>query len=139
MHTETPLDRSLWTIVLTVVVAIVIVNFAQRPLFGGDGEASGFGRPLTLWVAGAKAGGQAEAVARQAASCWQVGGRPVSVGVLPGGSASAVADFLDRVHRTPNDLLLVTSTTLSDIAYEARDALASESRERARRAARLLS
>jgi hypothetical protein len=138
MSPESRFDRSLWTIVLTAVIAVVIISFARQPLFGGDGEASGFGRPLTLWVAGSGADGQAEAVARQAAACWQTGGRSVNVGVLPGGSATSVVDFLDRVHRTPDELLLVTSSTLSDIAHDAQDSLAGESRERAQRAARLL-
>jgi tripartite-type tricarboxylate transporter receptor subunit TctC len=138
MRSESPLDRSLWRIALTIAVIAVVASFAYQPLFSGDDEASGFSHPLTLWVAGGETGGQAEAVARQAAACWQFGGRSVTVGTLPGGSATAVADFLDRVHRAPDELLLVTSTTLSDIAHDVQDTSAPELRERAQRAARLL-
>ena len=125
-------------VVLGSVVAIVIFSFARRPLFEGNGEASGFSHPLTLWVTGAEDGGQAEAVARQLAGCWQEDGRSVTVGVLPGGSSSAVLDFLDRVHDTPDELLLVTDTTLSDIARDRADRLLPEAQERARRALGLL-
>lgn len=138
MPDETPFGRLLWVLVLVVVVAIVIFSFARHPLLAGDEEASGFSRPLTLWVAGAEGDGQAEAVARELAGCWQVAGRSVTVGTLPGGSAAAVVDFLDRVHDTPNELLLVTSTTLSDIARDLDNPLLPEPRERAQRAVHLL-
>lgn len=137
MQEESKLVRSLWAILLSVVVAIVIFSFARRPLLGGDGEASGFSRPLTLWVAGAE-GGQAQATARQLAGCWEMRGRPVTVGVLPGGASSSVVDFLERVHDTPDELLLITSSTLADIARDRQDQLVSEPRERAQQAVRLL-
>jgi hypothetical protein len=135
---ESTLDRSLWTIVLLAAVALVLANFAQRPLFGGDGEASGFGHPLTLWVTGGEADSQTRSVARQIAACWDLGGEHVSVGVLPGSSSAAVADFLRGAHRTPEELLLVTSTMLADIAHDERAAPDSEARERAQQAAGLL-
>lgn len=139
MQDESPLGRALWAIVLSVVVAIVLFSFARRPLLSGDGEASGFSRPLTLWVAGAEGGGgQAEAVARQLADCWQASGRSATVGVLPGGSSSSVVDFLERVRNTPDELLLISGTTLSDIARERDDLLLPEPRERAQHAVRLL-
>lgn len=138
MQPESRLDRSLWTIVLLVVVGLVLANFVQRPLFGGDGEASGFEHPLTLWVTGGEADSQTRSVARQVAACWQLGGRPVSVGVLPGSSTAAVADFLRRARHTPENLLLVTSTTLADVARDERAAPGSETRERAQQTARLL-
>jgi hypothetical protein len=135
---ESRLDRSLWTIVLLVAVGLVIANFAQRPLFGRDSEASGFGHPLTLWVTGGESDSQSRAVARQVAACWQLGGRPVSVGVLPGSSTAAVADFLRIAHRAPDELLLITSTTFADLARDERAAPGSETRERAQQTARLL-
>jgi LysR substrate binding domain len=138
VHSESRLDRSLWTIVLTVAVGLVIANFAQGPLFGNDGEASGFTRPLTLWIAGGETGSQTESVARQVAACWELGGRSTSVGVLPGSSTSAVVDFLGHRDRTPDQLLLLTSLTLADIAHEARETAGSEARERAQQATRLL-
>lgn len=138
MHRETALDRSLWTTVLAIAVALVIASFAQRPLFGGDGEASGFGHQLTLWVAGGEAGSQTEAVARQVAACWQLDGRSTNVGVLAGSSAAAVVDFLRRPPRASDELLLLTSETLADVAHETEMANDPEGRERAERAERLL-
>lgn len=138
MQDESRLGRLLWIGTLSVVVVLVIASFARRPLFGGEGEASGFSGPLTLWVTGSEEGGQAETVAKQLAGCWQEDGRSVTVGVLPGGSSSAVLEFLDRVHDTPDELLLITDTTLSDIARDEADPLLSEPRERAQRALRLL-
>jgi hypothetical protein len=132
-------DRTLWTLVLLIATALVIASFVRRPLFGGDGVASGFGRPLTLWVASGEAGSQTEAVAHQVAACWDLNGRSVSVGVLPGSPTSAVVDFLRRRRRVPDELLVVTSTTLADIAHAEREALASEAQESAQRAALLLS
>ncbi|HEU0249652.1 MAG TPA: hypothetical protein VFR48_02905 [Solirubrobacteraceae bacterium] len=136
---ESSFDRTLWMAVLAAAIAIVLASFVRHPLFGGDGEASGFGRSLTVWVASGEAGSQTEAVAHQVAACWDLDGRSVSVGVLPGSPTSAVVDFLRRPHRAPDELLVVTSTTLSDIAHAEREAIAAETRERARQAARLLS
>lgn len=132
------MSRSLWAIVLTVVVAIVVVSYARQALDGG-GEAAGYGPSLTLWVAGADAAGQTMSVATQAASCWELNGHSASVGVLPGGSTTAVAEFLNGVRGKPDELLLITSTTLADIAHDRGDPLLdAESRERAARAQRLL-
>lgn len=139
MRPESGFDRTLWTVALVAAIALVIASFAQHPLFGGDGEASGFGRPLTLWVASGEAGSQTEAVAHQVAACWDLDGRSVSVGVLPGSPTSAVVDFLRRRHRAPDELLVLTSTTLAEIARAEGDAPASEAQERARQAASLLS
>ncbi|HEY2570082.1 MAG TPA: hypothetical protein VGI27_01350 [Solirubrobacteraceae bacterium] len=139
MQTESTLSRSLWTIVLTIVVFIVVVSYARQPLYGAGDEAVGFGPSLTLWVAGADSGGQTLSVATQAASCWGLHGHSTTVGVLPGGSATAVAEFLAGVRGKPDELLLITSTTLADIAHDQRDPLlGDESRERALRAQRLL-
>jgi hypothetical protein len=135
---ESPLGRSLWVVTLSITIAIAIFSFARQPLFGSDGTAAAFGQPLELWIAGSDAGGQAELVARQAAGWLGVGAQAGVVGVLPGGSSSAVASFLDRVHHNSSDLLVITSTTLADIARD--DALpeASELRLRAQRAGQLL-
>lgn len=138
VHEEPLLIRSLWTIVLGAAVAAVVLNFARQPLFAGDGSASGLGQPLTLWVTGAEAGGEAEAVAHQAAGCWQVGARPVTVGVLSGEPSSAVATFLGQLHGASDDLLVITSSTLAKIAADDGTAIAPELREQAHRAIRLL-
>ena len=138
MHSESPLDRTLWTVTLAVAVVVVVLSFARQPLLGGDGEASGYSAPLTLWLPASQAGGQAEAVAQQAAACWDSSRRTATVGVLPGSSSTAVVDFLSRTHGTSADLLLVTSTVLSDIAHESIDTPFSEAGENAQRAVRLL-
>lgn len=136
---STSLDRTLWMLVLIVAIALAIASFAQRPLFGGYGEASGFGRPLTLWVTSGEAGSQTEAVAHQVAACWSLDGRAVSVGVLPGNPTSAVVDFLRREHHAPDELLVVTSTTLADVVHAEHAAFGAEMQERAQQAALLLS
>jgi hypothetical protein len=119
VNSETSFDRSLWTIVLTLVVAIVVFSFAEGPLTASDGPAAASAQPLTLWVASAEANNDAETLARQAAACWQLDGQQANVGVLPGGSVEAVGDFLHHVHGASDDLLMLTSATLSEIAYEA--------------------
>lgn len=119
MARETTFDRSLWTLVLTIAVAVVVFSFARGPLTGSAGPASALAHPLTLWVTGGESSGEAETLARQAAACWQLGGHQTDVGVLSGGSVEAVDDFLHRAHGTSDDLLMLTSATLSQIAYEA--------------------
>jgi hypothetical protein len=135
---QTTFDRSLWTIVLTIAVAFVVFSFARGPLTGSDDSATTLAHPLTLWVAGGEAAGETEALAQQAAACWQLGGRQATVGVLPGGSVEAVGDFLYRARGAPDDLLLLTSGTLSEIAYEALRPPGSPARARAQDAARRL-
>jgi tripartite-type tricarboxylate transporter receptor subunit TctC len=115
---ESQLGRFLWTALLTGVVVVVVLSFARQPLSGGDGQAAGFGRAVTLWVAGGEAGGLAEAVAQQAAGCWVSDGHTAQVGTLSGSSSAAVAGFLTREHGAAEDLLVITSTTLSDIAHD---------------------
>jgi hypothetical protein len=119
VSSETAFDRSLWAIVLTIAVAIVVFSFARGPLTASDGSAVALARPLTLWVTGGEAAGETEALAQQAAACWQRGSRQANVGVLPGGSVQAVGDFLHRARGASDELLLLTSGTLSEIAYEA--------------------
>jgi hypothetical protein len=138
MHREAPFDRALWTLALAVAVVVVVLSFARQPLLGGNGQASGFGPPLTLWLPASQAGSQAETVAQQAAACWDGSGRTATVGVLPGSSSSAVVDFLDRAHGIPSDLLLITSSTLSDIAHDGAVGSSSEAGENAQHAVRLL-
>lgn len=138
MAGETTFDRSLWTIVLTIAVVVVVFSFARGPLTGSEGPASALARPLTLWVAGGEAAGQTEALAHQAAACWQVAGRHPTVGVLPGGSVEAVGDFLRSTHGASSDLLILSSATLSEIAYEALRPPGSPARARAQAAAQRL-
>lgn len=138
MANQTTFDRSLWTIVLTVAVAFVVFSFAKGPLTSPDGPAEALTRPLTLWVAGGEAAGETETLAHQAAACWQMGGHQATVGVLPGGSVEAVGDFLHRAHGTSSDLLLLTSATLSEIAYEALRPPGSPAHARAQDAAQRL-
>jgi hypothetical protein len=139
MQEESQLARYLWPIVLTIAVVVVVVSFARRPLAGGDSVASSFSPPLTLWVTGAEANGQAAAIAAQAASCWTTNGSSASVGVLPGDSSTAVVGFLDRAHVSATELLLITSNTLAEIARDEGDQLLPEEvREHARQAVGLL-
>lgn len=123
---------------LTIVVVLVVFSFARGPLTGSGGTASAFGHPLTLWVTGGESAGEAEALARQAASCWHLGGRDADVNVLSGDSVEAVGDFLHRAHGSPGELLMLTNATLSQIAYEALRPPGSPARARAQAAAQRL-
>lgn len=138
MANETRFDRSLWTIVLTIAVAVVVFNFAEGPLTSSDEPASAQAHPLTLWVTDGEAAGETEALAHQAAACWQLGGQQADVGVLAGGSVEAVGDFFHRARGTPDELLLLSSATLADIAYEALRPPGSPAHTRAQVAARRL-
>lgn len=137
MREESLVGRALWPLLLTGVVIFVVLNFARQPLAGGDGQALGSGRQVTLAVAGGEADGIAEAVARQAAGCWQSGGQPARVVTLHGGASAAVVDFLAQGGAAAN-LLVLTSSTLSDIVRDSSGAPSSERGERARQAARML-
>jgi tripartite-type tricarboxylate transporter receptor subunit TctC len=118
MEHESPLGRALWATALVVVVSLVIGNFARQPLFGSNGQATALAQPPTLWLAGTGAGGQAQVVARQAAGWLALDGQAGAVSLLPGASASATVRFFQSVHRTPSQLLVLTSTTLADIARD---------------------
>jgi tripartite-type tricarboxylate transporter receptor subunit TctC len=136
---ESSLGRLLWPLVLTGVVVVVVLSFARQPLSGGDGQAAGLARPVTLWLAGGKAGSLAEAVAQQAASCWAGDGQAAQVGHLPGSSSTAVAGFLTNAHDASEELLVITSTTLADIAHDRSVAApSSEPGEHAQTATQLL-
>lgn len=138
MRRESDLSRFLWTLVLVAVIALVITNFAERPLLGGDGKALGFQQPMTLWVASDDPSPQAERVVQQAAGQWDSRTRFASIEVLPGGSVAGVASFLDRVHRDSSDLLVISSTTIADIARERAQPVGSEASEQAHHVTALL-
>lgn len=135
---ENVFDRTLWAIVLTIAVIFVAINFARGPLTGSAAPTSALAAPLTLWVTGAESSNETQALAQQAAACWQLGGRQANVGVLPGGSVEAVGDFLHHTHGAANDLLVLTSGTLSEIAYEALRPPGSPARANAQAAAQRL-
>jgi hypothetical protein len=139
MRRESELGRVLWTLVLVAVIAVVVASFAQRPLLGGDEEASGFAAPLTLWVASANPGSEAERVVQQAASRWDTSNRIASAEVLPGGSVAGVTSFFERIHHDPGDLLVISSSTIADIAHDRARPRLSEISLQARHAAGLLS
>jgi tripartite-type tricarboxylate transporter receptor subunit TctC len=139
MQRESELSRFLWTLVLAVVIALVIASFAQHPLLGGNGQASGYQQQMTLWVASADPSQETERVVQQAANRWDTRTRIALAEVLPGGGSVAdVASFLERVHGNPRDLLVVSSTTVADIAHDRAQGVASEVGLRARHAAAML-
>jgi tripartite-type tricarboxylate transporter receptor subunit TctC len=126
MRREPQLGRILWFLILIGALAAVIASFAQRPLFGEDGEASGFAQPMTLWIASADFVDEAQRVIEQATSRWDTPTRVASAEVLPGGSVTGVTSFLERVHGDPDDLLVISSSTLADIAHDGAAPQASE-------------
>ncbi|MCL2769647.1 MAG: hypothetical protein FWD42_06000 [Solirubrobacterales bacterium] len=117
MRRDSDPGRLAWAITLAVAVALVIANFAQQPLLGNDGEASGSQQPITLWVASADPSAEAQHVVQQAASRWDTPTRAASAEVLPGGSLEGVARFLERVRGDPRALLVLSSSTLAEIAW----------------------
>jgi hypothetical protein len=138
MRRESELGRILWCLVLIGTLAVVVASFLQRPLFGEDGEASGFAQPMTLWVASADFADEAQRVIEQATSRWDTPTRIASAEVLPGGSVAGVTSFLARVHDNPDELLVISSSTLADVAHDRAAPRASEVGMQARYAAALL-
>jgi hypothetical protein len=120
---ESRLSRSLWAVVLTIAVVVVVLSFARRPLIGGDVNANGFPPPLTLWVAAPEADSRTATLAAQAASCWGHDNGTTDVGILPGDSAAAVVEFMRHSRKRADDLLLVTSSTIATIVRDRDDSL----------------
>lgn len=111
---------------MLVLLAHAVSDLLHHPFLGDTGDAAIVDAHLTLWVPGTEAGGPSESVARQAAASLQLTGRPATVKVLrQGGAAGAVTRFLGDGpdHARPDDLLVVSSATVADLARGRGDAL----------------
>lgn len=121
---ESTLGRAAWIGLLVVLCAYVTVDLARSPFPGSTGSASLRRAQLTLWVPGPEAGGTGMVVARQAAAGLELLGLPTVVKRLPGGSSQGVGAFLGRRSRRGHgELLVVTSSTLADLAHDRDDKL----------------
>lgn len=124
MQRESRLGRALWIGLLVVLVAYVAADFARSPFVAPNGSAAVRPPRLTLWTAAGESGGETGAVLQQTAAALELAGHSTVVKTLPGGSSEAIADFFSQTpseHGT--DLLVVTSTTVADLAHDRRDRL----------------
>jgi tripartite-type tricarboxylate transporter receptor subunit TctC len=124
MQRESSLGRVLWIAILVILGGYVAADFVRSPFLSPSGSAAVRPAELTLWVPATEAGREAEVVAREAAAGLVLQGRTVAVKSLPGGSSQAVSEFLSRPQgERGSGLLLVTTTTLADLAHDRRDHL----------------
>jgi hypothetical protein len=120
MQRESTLARGLWISVLAVLCAYIAVDLLSSPFEGGStGKAAVRSPEMTLWVPGPQAGGEAMVVARQAAAGLELLGHDAVVKTLAGGSSPSISNLLTRgSHRGGDDLLVISSSTLADIAQD---------------------
>jgi hypothetical protein len=138
VYEESRAARTLWAMVLAGAVVLLLVGGTSHPLIDTAGGTPPPGPGVTVWIAGADAGGELDPVSRRLARDLRVAGRHGGRRTLPGGTSAGVADFLSRGRGSGDDLLLVASGTFADIARDRSDPLVGEARDRARRALRLL-
>jgi tripartite-type tricarboxylate transporter receptor subunit TctC len=132
------LARVLWPVLVLAVLAFVVSDFVRHPFLGAASEAAVAPQAhLTLWLPETEATGEAGPVVRETADSLLLYGRPATVGTLAGGSAQAVTRFLSH-RQAADELLAVSSETLSDLAQERISALPGEDPLRAALAQRLL-
>jgi tripartite-type tricarboxylate transporter receptor subunit TctC len=122
---ESRFGRALWPALVLVLLAHAVSDVLHHPFLGDTGDAAIVDAHLTLWVPGTESGGPSEAVARAAAASLQLTGRPATVKLLSaGGAAGAVRGFLgDDPDGRPDDLLVVSSATVADLARGRSDPL----------------
>ncbi len=132
MQQESTLGRTLWIGVLVLLVCYVAADLARSPFLAQRGAAAVRAPQLTLWITGPEAGGEAEIVARQAAAGLELENHSAVVKRLDGGSSHAVAEFLSQPPQLRGaDLLVLTSSTLADLAHDREDRLVPGAAEQA--------
>jgi hypothetical protein len=123
VHTEPRAIASLWIALFAAAVGVLMVNLLRNP--GAGGQSQPLLAPLTFWITDAQADSDTSQLAAAASTHWQLGQAPGSVGVLPGKPAQAIDAFLSRTAtppQAPANLLVLTSTTLSQLDGHARPA-----------------
>lgn len=139
MQRESTLGRVLWITVLVVLGGYVVSDFVRSPFLAPSGSAAVRPAELTLWVPGGDAGHETELVAREAAAGLFFEGHSVAVKSLSGGSSQVVARFLSHPRADGGDnLLVLSSATLADLARDRRDRLIPGAAEHAALAQQLL-
>jgi hypothetical protein len=114
--------RALWPALAGLLAIYLLVDLVSEPLLGTSGVAAPPPRVM-LWLSRTDADGAAAEVAQAAAAA--LGNRPrdAGVGVFHGGSSDAVQQFFDPARTDlDNAMLVVTSSTFSDLARERNDA-----------------
>ena len=118
MSRDSRLTNALWVATLALIAAYAITNFARGPFGSSSGSAAMAPPQLTLWVPGPERGAEGMTVAREAAAELELEGRRVAVKGLPGGSSRGISGFLSRRSGRAPGLLVLTSSTLADIAHD---------------------
>jgi hypothetical protein len=135
---ESRIGRALWIAIVVVLGAYVVTDFVRSPFLAPSGSAAVRGAALTLWSPAAESGGETGAVLDQAAAALELKGHATAVKTLSGGTAQALIDFFSGYSGGQRDLLVVTSTTLADLAHDRHDLLVPGAAEQAALARELL-
>ncbi|HET6997577.1 MAG TPA: hypothetical protein VFI03_03225 [Solirubrobacterales bacterium] len=138
MERESTLGRVLWIGLLVVLGGYVISDFASSPFLAPSGSAAIRPTQVTLWIPAGERDGESGTIVEGAAVALELQGHTTSVKSLDGGSSQAVADFLSRPPHNGTDLLVVTSSTLAQLARDRRDRLVPGAAEQAALAGALL-
>jgi len=117
------IGRSLWPIVLVLLIGYVAADFIRNPFMPSTGSAAVPAIDATLYVSATEGGSEVETIAQRAAASLQLHGRAATVKNLVGGTSRSIADFLAT--KEPNDtrLLVVSSATLAQLVRDRREKL----------------
>jgi hypothetical protein len=135
---ESRLGRALWIAIVVVLGGYVVTDFVRSPFLAPSGSAAVRGPAVTLWAPAAEYGGETGVVLDRGAAALELNGHPTAVKSLSGGTAQAVIDFFSGYSGSGGDLLVVTSTTLADLAHDRHDLLVPGAAEQAAIARELL-
>ena len=139
MQRESTLGRALWIAIVVLLLGYVVADFVRSPFLAPSGSAAVRPANLTLWTASAESGGETGTVLRDAAAALELGGHSTVVKSLSGGSAQAVIEFFSQTPSSRGaDLLVITSSTLADLAHDRRDRLVPGASEQAALAREML-
>lgn len=128
----------MWIAIVVVLSGYVVTDFVRSPFLAPSGSAAVRGPAVTLWAPAAEYGGETGAVLDQSAAALELDGHPTAVKSLGGGTAQALIDFFSGYAGARRDLLVVTSTTLADLAHDRHDRLVPGASEQAALARELL-
>jgi hypothetical protein len=135
---ESRLGRAVWIAIVVVLGGYVVTDFVRSPFLAPSGSAAVRGPAVTLWAPAAESGGETGAVLERGAAALELDGHATAVKSLGGGTAQALIDFFSGHSGSRRDLLVVTSTTLADLAHDRQDLLVPGAAEQAAIARELL-
>jgi hypothetical protein len=132
MRRESRLGRILWIAIVLLLGGYVVADFVRSPFLAPNGSAAVRGAAVTLWTPAGESGGETGAVLEGTAAALELQGHGTAVKSLRGGTAQALIGFFSGTSRAQRgDLLVVTSTTIADLAHDARDRLVPGASEQA--------